>query len=77
MPAEHEYVCTKCGASTHRDLLTVKKVLFTEMGAGSRTLRARVVDWLCPKCVKEDPAWQAPAHRTPRYEPDGMITNGS
>jgi predicted RNA-binding Zn-ribbon protein involved in translation (DUF1610 family) len=74
--ADHDYKCTNCGADTKRDLLTVKKVLFTEMGAGSKTIRARVVDWLCPPCVKNDPAWRAPAHQLPQYQPDGVTVSG-
>lgn len=65
MPTEHEYVCGKCGNSTPRDLLTVKKVLFVEMGAGGKTIRARVDGWLCPPCVKDDTHWNLPSHRQP------------
>lgn len=76
MPVEHEYRCTECGTLTKRDLLTVKKVLFTEMGVGSNTLRSRVVGWLCPACVKADSTWRMPAHQTPKYEPDKLVVNG-
>lgn len=65
---EYEYYCTGCNRPTKRDLLTAKKVLFNEIGKGGRTLRSRTVDWLCPDCVKQDPAWllepnQAPTQR--------------
>lgn len=47
--------CNRCRRVTPRHLLVVKKVLFTGMGAGAKTHRARVTDWLCPDCTKEDP----------------------
>lgn len=46
-------------------MLTVKKVLFTEMGAGAKTTRARVKSWLCVDCTKSDPDWNLPKHRRP------------
>lgn len=57
MPNEPDYSCTRCGAPCDRELLTVFKVSFNEMGMGGRVLKSRVSDWLCPKCVKEDPHW--------------------
>ena len=72
MPPQHPYVCNKCGNDTPRDLLTVKKVLFVEMGAGGRTIRSRVESWLCPPCTKADLAWNLPAHRTPEDRPMGV-----
>jgi hypothetical protein len=65
---EHDYVCSNCGNPTARDMLTVKKTLFTGMGAGAKTTRARVIAWLCPSCTKLDPDWHRPAHHTPKYE---------
>lgn len=65
MAQDHEYLCNGCGKPTRRSLLTVKKVLFTEMGAGAKTDRARVVGWLCPACVKKDPAWNLPPYIQP------------
>lgn len=49
-----EYKCTRCGAKPGRNRLVAKKVLFTEMGAGAKTLRARTVDHLCVPCTKKD-----------------------
>lgn len=67
MSKNTEYRCTRCGTipvhrdgpevAEPRDLLTVKKILFVEMGAGGRSLRSRVADWLCPACVAGDPDW--------------------
>lgn len=65
MPREYDYHCTKCGKETKRELLTPKKVIFTEMGAGGKTIRARVIDWLCPPCVKSDPHWNLPPNQSP------------
>jgi hypothetical protein len=76
MPAEHEHICGKCGTPTHRDLLTVKKVLFVEMGAGGKTIRSRVDSWLCPPCTKTDPHWLLPSHRQPEERPRVMPDSG-
>ena len=65
MPQDHEYICNGCGKPTRRSMLTVKKILFTGMGAGASTDRARVVAWLCPDCVKKDPAWNLPPNIQP------------
>ena len=54
MSNEPNYACSECGAHCSRDLLTVKKVSFLEMGEGARTIRSRVVAWLCPSCVAAD-----------------------
>lgn len=52
-----DYKCTRCGKPTERSLLTVKKVVFLEMGLGGRTIRSRVVDWLCPHDIALDDDW--------------------
>lgn len=65
MAQEYEYVCNGCSAPTTRDMLTVKKVLFTSMGAGSSTTRARVVAWLCPICTRRDEAWNIEPNKPP------------
>ena len=57
-----DYKCTKCGAQSTRELLTVKKVLFLEMGVGARTLRSRVIGWLCPPCVAADEQYNAESY---------------
>ena len=53
-----------------RAQLVVKKALFTEMGVGAKTLRARVTDWLCPKCLRDDPDYQREKFAPPRIERD-------
>lgn len=63
------YACTKCSKPTDRDLLTVKKVNYHEMGAGGRTIRSRVVGWLCPSCVAGDDEWNMPKFRQPERLP--------
>ena len=50
-----EYCCSKCGATPGRANLFVKRVQFTTMGEGARTVRSRVVGWLCGRCVNLDP----------------------
>lgn len=63
MARDIDYKCSKCGAKpvgpggTVKEMLVVKKVLFAEMGTTGRTLKTRVVAWLCPPCTKEDEAW--------------------
>lgn len=57
MPRLRRYVCTFCLTETDRKDLLVKKVLFTEMGAGGKLVRSRVVNWLCPNCTVKDPDW--------------------
>lgn len=76
MAAEYDYKCSRCGTDCVRDLLTVKKILFLEMGAGGKTIRSRVDSWLCPSCTKADPHWNLPAHRQPQERPEG-VTNGA
>lgn len=71
MAQTHDYKCQRCGTPTSRELLTVKKVLFVEMGAGAKIIRSRVQSWLCPPCVKTDPDWLMPAHRSPEDRPVG------
>ena len=74
----NEYICTHCGNPTQRDLLTVKKIVFLEMGLGGRTVRSRVNGWLCPSCVAGDSEW----NREPFVRPAPLkknrqvITNG-
>lgn len=51
------YECGNCGAETERERLTVKKVEFREMGSRAKTVKSRVVAWLCPACLVKDPVW--------------------
>lgn len=60
------YACTRCGTEvTDRDRLTVKKASFHGMGTKARTIRSRVVAWLCPECLKKDVDWNRPAYTDP------------
>jgi hypothetical protein len=65
MANEPIYDCTNCGANSSREQLTVKKVYFQEMGAGGRSIKSRVVGWLCPLCVKKDPDFNREPFRAP------------
>lgn len=49
-----EYRCSNCGHLKPRDQLTVKRVQFTEMGAGASILKSRVMAWLCSLCLGQD-----------------------
>lgn len=64
-----DYTCTRCGASPGRDLLTVKKVHFLEIGVGGKTRKTRTVDWLCPLCTSRDPDWKREAYDAPGMKP--------
>lgn len=65
MASELNYSCTRCKKNTPRDELTVKKSVFLEMGELARTIRSRVVDWLCPECVVKDLDWRRPPNQIP------------
>ena len=67
---DFEYFCNGCNTPTKRSMLTVKKVLFTAMGSGASTTRARVVAWLCPACTKRDTDWNRP----PNVQPSERVT---
>lgn len=66
MPNQPHYACTQCKRNTPREDLTVKKAMFTEMGEGARTIRSRVVDWLCPLCLTKDTDYQREKFSPPR-----------
>lgn len=66
MANQPHYACTRCSKPTKREELTVKKALFTEMGMGAGTKRARVTDWLCSTCLDSDPDWQREKFSPPR-----------
>jgi predicted RNA-binding Zn-ribbon protein involved in translation (DUF1610 family) len=71
------YACTNCGAEVpDRDKLTVKKASFHNMGAKARTIRSRVVHWLCPACLKADPDWNRPAYSDPAEAGDVTVGTG-
>jgi hypothetical protein len=66
---QRTYVCSNCGSEVEdRDKLTVKKVSFHTMGnppKGGKTIRSRVIDWLCPDCLIKDDVWTRPAYVDP------------
>jgi hypothetical protein len=60
------YKCTTCGEMpipgnniASRDMLLQKKVMFADMGTYGKVRRTRTVGWLCPKCLLEDPDYNA------------------
>jgi hypothetical protein len=65
------YECTRCGRrpaptlTEAREGLTVKRVMFTEMGMGGKTLRSRVTEWLCAQCRESDPDFNLPKFVAP------------
>lgn len=66
-----KYVCSRCGRGEDdgigRDKLAVKKVMFVTMGAGSKTIKSRVTEWLCPRCIVSDPDWNRKSGEIPVY----------
>lgn len=74
MPHYSDYRCTPCGRVTERELLYVKKVTFSEMGAGGKVVRSRTVDWICDECIEKDPEYNsepyvnAPGLKSPALE---------
>lgn len=59
------YACTQCKSPTKRELLTVKKIIFQEIGVKPRQARSRTAAWLCPLCLSRDPDWNRPAYVAP------------
>lgn len=62
MPHYTDYKCSACGRETLRDLLTAKKITFTDMGPGAKTKRQRTVAWLCDECLPLDEDYLRPAY---------------
>lgn len=69
MAVERTYYCSECGTQTEREMLTVKKAAFFEMGVGGRAVRSRVVGHLCPQCLVKDEDFKRPAFETPGTKP--------
>lgn len=55
---EVAYHCTQCGAPCEKKMLAAKAVTFRELGVGGQLLKSSVVDWMCPDCMKADPAYR-------------------
>lgn len=75
MANEPDYSCTSCGKATGRELLTVKKVVFQEMGTGGRIHKSRVTHWLCPNCVQADPDFHREPFKAPGVKRIPVSTN--
>lgn len=58
MPFVSEYKCSECGEKTPVNELLAKRVIFRQMGDFGRTVKGRVVAWLCPSCLEKDPVWR-------------------
>lgn len=65
MPAYAESRCTKCELITDPILLTIKRVQFAAMSRPKQTIKQRVTDKLCEKCLELDPDWQREAYTGP------------
>lgn len=62
------YACTQCRRPNNREDLTVKKAVFLEMGEGARTVRSRVIAWLCKYCLEKDEDFLREKFNPPRVE---------
>jgi hypothetical protein len=67
MAANPDYKCTACRKQTKRELLTVMKVSFLEIGMTPKTLKSRNILWLCPRCLVRHPLWNIPEYATPGH----------
>lgn len=54
-PTYHE--CTRCGKYKQRSDISVKRSVFMTFGRNPKTIRSRVVAWLCDECRAADPDW--------------------
>lgn len=74
MPHYSTYKCTGCNQVTLKELLTVKKVVFSPIGAGTKITKSRTIAWLCNECIELDEDWQreafsgSPGHKSPALE---------
>jgi hypothetical protein len=75
---QRDYHCTRCGHKTPREMLTVKKSVFTEMGSSAKTFKSRVTRQLCPNCLITDDDWNREPYSEPDFEtlPEGFDDNG-
>lgn len=69
MSFKRDYKCTECNARPGRDNLKVKKVQFVAIGVRPKVFRSRTVAWLCPDCIKKDPAWNQLEYDSPGLQP--------
>lgn len=51
------YVCDVCGNDVGKGNVYSKQVRFQTVGTTYKTLRTRIVAWLCRPCMEADPAW--------------------
>lgn len=70
IPSEHDierrWPCSVCGDDTRpRDQMVAKRVQFTTLGAGFKTLKSRTVEYLCPTCREADEVWLSPPYSGP------------
>jgi hypothetical protein len=68
------YKCSVCRRPTPRDRLTVKRALFLGFGRNSKSLRSRVVAWLCDECREVDEDWTRPTTKGGAPLPPGEMT---
>lgn len=64
-----EYACTSCGSMESREDLLAKRAQYQTLGREPKTLRSRVVAWLCPSCIAKDPDYNVDSYSSP-----GMLT---
>jgi hypothetical protein len=72
MPHYSADICTKCGQSFPKDLLTAKIISFSQIGPKKRVLKSRTVAWLCPEDLKKDEAYNLEPHKSPGMRSPGL-----
>lgn len=54
---EPAYHCTMCGEPCDKKLLAARSVTFRELGVGGQLIKSATTHWMCPNCMKADPAY--------------------
>lgn len=62
--AHIKYQCTVCKRTVPREQLTAKRISFQTMGERFKTLRSRVIGWLCEDCREKDSIWNLPKRQS-------------
>jgi len=73
MPFVGPYVCSKCGAKTEREDLTVLRLSFLTMGTGPKVKKSRTLGWLCENCIEIHPLWNLDKFEGPPYRLTGEM----
>jgi hypothetical protein len=62
MPHYSSDRCSGCGNITSPELLTIKRATFSPRLKSTKTVRSRVVAWLCEGCLDKDEDYNREAY---------------